>query len=70
MTTQMSNLELAIEQAKLQDTLQDAANRYGWDSEQVLRLGGFEAFNASIEKHDSVFRKLSPVERRAYLNAL
>ena len=66
----MTNLEIAIEQAKIQNALQDAANRYGWESLECQELGGFEAFNDATEKHDKAFRQLDKAERRQYMNAV
>lgn len=66
----MSNLKIAIEQAKIQNALQEAANRHGWESSECLALGGFEAFGAATEEHDKAFRALNRQERREYMAAV
>jgi hypothetical protein len=66
-SNQMSNLEIAIQQAKLQNALQDAANRHGWDSPEATALGGFDAFDVATSVHDEAFRALDKQERRQYM---
>lgn len=65
----MTNLEIAIQQARIQDALQAAANRYGWDSEATAALGGLAAYDDATEKHDIAFRQLSRQERKEYFAA-
>lgn len=59
---EMTHLESAIKQAKLMESLQDSANRNGWEKTE----GGFDAYQEANEIHDTNFRKLSKEERREY----